>query len=328
MKGLISKTNSPSFNLATEEYLLRHTQEDVFFLYTNAPSIIVGKHQNTLAEINYEFVNKAAIPIYRRLSGGGTVYHDDNNLNFCFIKSGKKGDLVNFERYSEPILLALNELGIAATFGKRHDIQIAGKKVSGNASHVYKNRVMHHGTLLFRSDLSVLNKALKNNPLIIKDKAVKSVRSEVANISDYLNEDMNYNDFAKYIFQYLLRYYENDALFELTEEQTNQIEAISESKFSTWEWNYGYSPNFELKRLYKLENGTRIKSHITVQKGIITQSKIESTDGIIQKELNLISDTICGLQHHSSTLKNELVNINFININKSNLELINKGFFS
>lgn len=328
MKGLISTTTSPSFNLATEEYLLRHTQEDVFFLYTNSPSIIVGKHQNTLAEINYEYVNNESIPIYRRLSGGGTVYHDSNNLNFCFIKSGQKGDLVNFERYSEPILLALKELGVSATFGKRHDIQIEGKKVSGNASHVYKNRVMHHGTLLFNSNLNILNNALKNNPLIIKDKAVKSVRSEVANISDYLNKKMNYDEFVQYIFSYLLQYYNNGAQMKLTKSQISEIKTISDSKFSTWEWNYGYSPNFELKRLYKLQDGTRIKSQIIVQKGIITQCEIKSQDKTIQKELELIAESICGLQHHSDTLKNKLLNINLFLLNNENINVVIGGLFS
>ncbi len=328
MKGLLSTTNSPAFNLATEEYLLRHTSEDVFFLYTNSPSIIVGKHQNTLAEINYEFVNKHTIPIYRRLSGGGTVYHDENNLNFCFIKSGKKGDLVNFERYSEPILLALKELGINATFGKRHDIQIDGKKVSGNASHVYKNRVMHHGTLLFNSNLDILNHALKNNPLIIKDKAVKSVRSEVTNISNYIDNDFSYPNFVEFIFGFLLKYYNDATRYQLSEAEIKQIEAFSVDKFSTWEWNYGYSPNFELKRLYKLNNSIRIKSAIRVEKGIITECSLKSSEPSIQKDLEIISKNIIGIQHHSKTIEDIFCKFKDITFDKHTLHLIIRGLFS
>lgn len=328
MKGLLSKTNSPQFNLATEEYLLRHTEEDIFFLYTNTPSIIVGKHQNTLAEINYEYVNTNNIPIYRRLSGGGTVYHDNSNLNFCFIQSGKKGELVNFERYSEPILLALNELGIDATFGKRHDIQINGKKVSGNASHVYKHRVMHHGTLLFNSDLSILNNALKNNPLIIKDKAVKSVRSEVTNISDYLPVDMSYPDFAQYIFNFLLKHFNNCEVLDLNHEDISQIEALSASKYSSWEWNYGYSPNFELNRLYKLENGIRIKSQIRVEKGIITECQLKASESSLQSSLNSIAKNILGSQHYFDSIKNILYMPESVKLSKEHISIIIRGFFS
>lgn len=328
MKGLLSTTNSPAFNLATEEYLLRQTEEDVFFLYTNTPSIIVGKHQNTLAEINYQYINTNNIPIYRRLSGGGTVYHDEQNLNFCFIQSGKKGELVNFERYSEPILMALKELGIEATFGKRHDIQINGKKVSGNASHVYKNRVMHHGTLLFNSNLSILNNALKNNPLVIKDKAVKSVRSEVTNISDYLTASMSYAHFVQFVFDFLLQHYNGCDQLNLTNEAINQIEAISATKYASWEWNYGYSPNFELNRLYKLKNGIGIKSQIRVEKGIITECQLKTSDVSLQVSLDKIAKTILGNQHHNQLLKDILSSANHSHLTNLDQSTIIAGLFT
>ncbi|WP_439182128.1 lipoate--protein ligase family protein [Carboxylicivirga taeanensis] len=328
MKGLKSTTYQPAFNLATEEYLLRHTQEDVFFLYTNAPSIIVGKHQNTLREINYSFVNENNIPIYRRLSGGGTVYHDYNNLNFCFIKSGEKGQLVNFERYSEPILLALKALGINAAFGKRHDIQINGKKVSGNASHVYKNRVMHHGTLLFKSDLSLLNKALKNNPMVIQDKAVKSVRSEVANIASFLEQDMEYSAFVKYIFDYLLNFYTPAGQLQLSTDEISQIEAISGDKYSTWEWNYGYSPNFELNRHYKLKSGPRIKSRIRVEKGIVTQCELLSSDENLNPLMQLMAKLTTGCQHTLELIEDKLFTTDVGHLSEADRKLITRGFFS
>jgi len=327
MNGLISTTNNPAFNLATEEYLLRHTNKDVFFLYTNTPSIIVGKHQNTLGEINYQFVNEKQIPVYRRLSGGGTVYHDENNLNFCFIQTGKKGDLVNFERYSEPILLALKELGINATFGKRHDIQIDGKKVSGNASHVYKSRVMHHGTLLYSSDLSVLNKALKTNPLLIKDKAVKSVRSEVTNISDYLHSILPFNKFVEIIFNYLIRHFNNSHEITLTEEEIEQINAISNDKYSTWKWNYGYSPNYELNKRIKLENGVRVQSQLKIEKGLITQCHLKSSDKSLLSFLTKISESVINEQLHQNTIKEILYKLNLdFNKDKVGNELIRLFF--
>ncbi len=328
MKGLLSTTNDPAINLATEEYLLRKSDKNLFFLYTNAPSIIVGKHQNTLAEINYTYTNENNIPVYRRLSGGGTVYHDHNNLNFCFIQNGKKGELVNFALYSEPILKALKSLGINATFGKRHDIQIDGKKVSGNASHVFKTRVMHHGTLLYNSDLSILNNSLKTNPLIIIDKAVKSVRSEVTNISDYINTNMSYQDFVNYMFDYLLNYFKDCDNLMLSPSEKSQIEAISEDKYRTWEWNYGYSPNFELNKRYKLPNGSRVKSSITVEKGIIVDCHLTSSNKNDNSLLKVLSQKVENTQHDKNTIKDILYKDLNTKISKSTIELIIENFFA
>jgi len=306
MNGLLSTSNDPAFNLATEEFLLRHTTKNLFFLYVNRPSIIVGKHQNTLGEINYQFVNDQQIPVYRRLSGGGTVYHDENNLNFCFIETGKKTDLVNFKRYSEPILHALKQMGINATFGKRHDILIDGKKVSGNASHVYKSRVMHHGTLLYSSKLDVLNNALKTNPLLIKDKAVKSVRSEVTNISNHLDYRLSFQDFVKTIFNHLIKHYHNAPTLSLTKEETKQIQALSDKKYNTWAWNYGYSPNYELNKRIKLDNGTRIHNQIKIEKGLITTCQIKCSDQNLKPIFEKLSSDMIGVQIHRNYIKDIL----------------------
>ena len=186
MKIIISQKTDAYTNLATEEFLLKNFTEDIFFLYINSKSIIVGKHQNALAEINYKIISENKIPVVRRLSGGGTVFHDPGNINFCFITSGVKTELVNFERYMTPIVEFLNSLNVNAQLGGRQDILIDGSKISGNACHVFKSRVMHHGTLLFNSQLGTLTQALKNDPLKFKDKAVKSVRSKVTNIQDHL----------------------------------------------------------------------------------------------------------------------------------------------
>jgi len=145
MLGIISPEKDPAFNLATEEYLLKELKDDIFYLYVNEPCIVVGKHQNTLAEIDYDYILKNNIPVYRRLSGGGTVYHDTGNLNFCFITNEKEGSLIDFDKHSTPIVKALENMRLKVTVGKRHDLSINGKKITGTASHVFRQRAMHHG---------------------------------------------------------------------------------------------------------------------------------------------------------------------------------------
>lgn len=309
MIGIKSTNTRAAYNLACEEYLLRNTTKDVFFLYVNEPSIIVGKHQNTLAEINLNYTIKNNISVHRRLSGGGTVYHDLNNLNFCFIKSGEKTQLVNFAEYSKPIIKALKTLGIEAHFGKRHDIRINNKKISGNASHVYKNRVMHHGTLLFDSDLDILNKSLKTNPLQYKDKAVKSVRSEVCNIKPFTS-NLNFTSFYDYIFNYLLSYFTNSKEYIINTEDDSIIQSLITNKYDTWNWNYAYGPDYLFKKRIKLEDGTRCSNEAQIKKGIIINCNIKTSNKKYAEFLFEVSKAIVG---------NEF-NLNKLNIFFSNLK--------
>jgi len=309
MKGLFSNSTDPKFNLATEEFLLKNIKEDVFFLYVNSPSIVVGKHQNTLAEINLKYVNATQISVHRRLSGGGTVYHDEGNLNFCFILNGEKGKLVDFAKHTQPIINALNQLNIAAKLGKRHDILIDGKKVSGNASHVYKNRVMHHGTLLFDSKLDILNHALKTNPRAFKDKAVKSVRSEVTNISSYLKGQMNFKAFSAHVYTYLLNHYSSAVSYQLNSVDLHKIQLLIKEKYSTWEWNYGYSPSYEVKKRIRTESNIRIESQFHVEKGIISKISLKSQNNYYEEYLSLLMDSLIGIQHDPNIINNKINNI-------------------
>ncbi|MCK5693684.1 MAG: lipoate--protein ligase family protein, partial [Bacteroidales bacterium] len=185
MLCIISPYTNPYFNLAAEEYLLKSFQEDMFLLYRNRPSIVVGKHQNTLAEINLPFVQENEILVARRITGGGTVFHDLGNLNFAFFTSGKEGELVDYKRATTPIVEALKKMGLEVRLGKRNELLLKGLKISGTASHVFKQRVLHHGTLLFSSEMGKLSAALKSDKERFTDRAVKSVRSRVTNISDH-----------------------------------------------------------------------------------------------------------------------------------------------
>lgn len=288
MKFIYSNTSDASFNLASEEYFLKNFDEDLFFLYINSPAIVCGKHQNTLAEIDFSYTQNNNINIFRRLSGGGTVYHDLGNINFCFITNEIKGELVNFEKYLTYITKFLGTKQIEASVGKRHELIVDGKKISGNASHVYKNRVMHHGTLLFDSQLEVLNNCLKIDPLKYTDKAVKSVRSEVTNISQYIMESISAQEFSIQLFNWLQGEFENSSTYELTKIDEQNINEINRIKFSTWNWTYGYSPNYIFERSVDLGEGKQVKVEMSVSKGTISTIEFEAST----PELKLLADEL------------------------------------
>ncbi|HKK58884.1 MAG TPA: lipoate--protein ligase [Salinivirga sp.] len=302
-----STTQNPAFNLATEEYLLRNKEEECFYLYINGPSIIVGKHQNTLAEINIDYVKAQNIDVIRRLSGGGAVFHDPGNLNFTFIKKGEKDQLVDFRKYTRPILDVLQSLGVNARFEGRNDLTIDGKKFSGNAEHVYKSKILHHGTLLFSSKLPDLSQALKVNPLKYKDKAVKSVRSRVTNISDHLNEAITLQEFEDRIMTHIRDMYADSRIYELTEEDKQGIQKLVDEKFGTWDWNFGYSPEYNFQKGIKTEGG-HIEVNLDVNKGIIRKAKIFG-DFFNTKDISEVESLLINTPHEYKHLKEQLSRI-------------------
>ncbi|WP_321310444.1 lipoate--protein ligase [Marinifilum fragile] len=309
MNYFISNSNDPYYNIACEEYLLKNFDEDFFFLYINQDSLVVGKHQNTLAEINLDRVNEENIPVVRRLSGGGTVYHDFGNLNYCLIKKGEKGKLVDFKGYSSPIIQALQKLGVNAKFEGKSDLTIDGKKFSGNASHVYKNKVMQHGTMLFSSDLKRLNQLLKVNPLKFTDRGVRSIRSRVTNISDYLSSPISISEFANKVIQEFALTYPNSKLFSFSDEDIATIENLKTDKFQSWEWNYGYSPNYKFEKICNYPSGQILEIEMQIEKGIITELDI-SGNCIIPKDFHCFIENIKGSNHINSLIYNKLNGIN------------------
>ncbi len=273
MHCFINKRTDPCFNLAMEEYLLKQSDKEYFILYRNDPCIVVGKHQNTLAEINLEYIMDKQVTIARRLSGGGAVYHDRGNLNFTFIRNGKKGKMINFRMFTQPILEVLWSLGLPARFEGKNNLTLYGRKISGNAEHVFKNRVMHHGTLLFESSLEDLTTSLRTGPSEYLDRAVQSVRSQVTNITEHLGKHMNMDDFARMILDHIMKTYREAQPYTLKPEESEAIHALEREKYSTWKWNFGYSPDYELKREIKQE-GKRLNTRLLVQKGYIGRMEI------------------------------------------------------
>jgi len=297
-------STDPYFNIATDEYIFKHLKEDCFMLWRNDNAIIVGKHQNTMAEVNVDYVKEKDIKVVRRLSGGGAVYHDLGNLNFSFTRTGDSEEMVDFQRYTKPILDVLKSLGVDARFEGRNDLTIEGKKFSGNAEHVVKNKVLHHGTLLFSSEMKDISGALKVNPLKYQGRGVKSVPNRVTNISEHLKVKISLDEFTNRIMEHITSSFDDARMYEFTEEDLQKIQKIRDSKYSTWEWNYGYSPDYNFVQGARTPGGT-IEMHMNVSKGVITDARIHG-DFFHIKDIGEIEEALKNTRHEEGEIRKKL----------------------
>lgn len=268
------QTTDPEFNLALEQYVFDNLPRDYayFILWQNENAVIVGKHQNTTAEINKHFVQSQGIKVVRRLSGGGAVYHDLGNLNFTFITDAETESELNFKQFCIPVVNALAEVGIKAEVNGRNDITIDGKKFSGNSQYVREGRVMHHGTLMFDSNLLMLEQALNVDPEKVQAKGVKSVRSRVTNIRPYLKQDITLEQFRTILLQHIIQTQSEEAQsYLLTTKDEVAIEQIKSQRYGTWEWNYGFSPPCTVVKKQRFEGCGFVEAHILLEQEHIAQ---------------------------------------------------------
>nr|WP_300006137.1 lipoate--protein ligase [Tissierella sp.] len=275
MKYIENYSNDPEYNLAFEEYCFKNLplEEDYVILWINGPAIIVGKNQNTLEEVNVDYVKEHNIQVVRRITGGGAVYHDLGNLNFSIIKNKGENKKIDFKRYNIPILNALERLNLKGELSGRNDMTIEGKKFSGIAQSIWRNRALNHGTLLFDTKLDVLSSALNVKQDKIESKGIKSVRSRVTNIKPYLAKDITMESFRELLLQYIFEFEgETPIKYELSEMEKNEINKLYEEKYSQWDWNYGYSPQFNYKNYKKFPFGA-IEVRLHIKNGIIDGSK-------------------------------------------------------
>ncbi|HWQ78856.1 MAG TPA: lipoate--protein ligase, partial [Anaerovoracaceae bacterium] len=297
----------PYYNMAFEEYLMTKMPEDDYvFFYIHEPSIIIGKHQNTIEEINKEYVDENQIHVARRLSGGGAVYHDEGNLNFSFVMRSGADDVNNFAKFTAPIIKALERMGVQAELSGRNDILIDGKKFSGNAQFSKHNTILHHGTLLFDSKMENLSNALKVKDLKIESKGVKSVRSRVTNIKDYLQQDISISEFKEYLIRYLAETYGLEE-YVLREEDIATVKEAVEKKFSTWDWNWGKSPAFDVQKVDKFQCGI-IDARLQVKDGLITSCKFYG-DFFVKKDIETLEQLITGAPYREDALLDILKSI-------------------
>ena len=271
MNYLNLTTTDPAFNLAVEEYVFDYLPKDRMYvmLWQNDNAIIIGKNQNTLAEINESYVKEQGIRVVRRLSGGGAVYHDMGNLNFTVIADAQ-GENLDFGRFCALVVKALQRVGVKAEINGRNDMTIDGKKFSGNAQYVRNGRIMHHGTILFDSNMSVLSGALQVDPSKIQAKGIKSVRSRVTNVRPYLPKDLTLSQFRAFLLESILEEFPGEK-YELSEADIAAIAASKDRRYGTWEWNFGHSPACTVHKKQRFEGCGSVEAYISLDKGCIKE---------------------------------------------------------
>lgn len=298
----------PYFNLASEQFLLEG-EDDVFMIWRNARSVIIGKNQNAFGEVDINFTENNNIKVVRRLTGGGAVFHDEGNINYTFITNAGGGG-IDFARFTSPICDALSEFGVSAGLNGRNDLTAEGFKISGNAQCVYdtkdgRKRLLHHGTLLFSADISDMAGALRVNGDKLRSKGIKSVPSRVRNIRDiegYHGPDTPLG-FAAELTEYAEKRF-GTAHRDFTEEEKAQIGKLRDEKFALWEWNYGSSPGYSVKNTKRFPFGT-VEISFDAVHGIIEKIHIGG-DFFGVADIETLSEKLCGAKLEADELSGRL----------------------
>lgn len=309
MKYIVNKSNNPAYNIALEAYAFREllSEDEIFILWINEPAIIIGKHQNTIQEINKEYIDAHGIHVARRLSGGGAVYHDLNNLNYTIISNKSEEGAFDFKTFSQPVIETLADLGVKAEFTGRNDLEINGKKFCGNAQAYYKGRMMHHGCLLFDVDMTVLGDALKVSKDKIESKGIKSVRARVTNILDELPEKITVNEFSDKILTKMKETYPDMTEYVLSEDELAKIQKSADEQFGNWDWVYGKAPEYTIERNVRYPAG-KINTFANVEKSIIKNIKIYG-DFFGIKDVQDIEELLVGTRYENKDVLEKLKTI-------------------
>lgn len=296
MHCLNLRSTDPFFNLALEEILLKNRKEEFLILGVNDPSVVIGKHQVLHREVNTRFVTEKNIPVIRRISGGGTVFHDNGNLNFSFIIQSEAGKQVDFRKYTLPVISFLSSLGVEANLEGKNDLKVNGFKISGNAEHIHRNRVLHHGTLLFNTSLDLLRNSLRKNTGNYTSKAVESNPSPVINLKEKLNDIKDMTQFRSMMMSWFLNNIPDAEMYSLGEDESAEAEALADSKYRTWEWNYAYGPEYHFNNRFEIDR-KQYSCNIFVKDGIIWECAIERDE-----KLSTVAKNLIGIKHMPADL--------------------------
>ncbi|MGI6145741.1 MAG: lipoate--protein ligase [Clostridia bacterium] len=297
---IANNSHDPHYNLAFEEYVFHNLSfdEPCLLLWQNEPSVIVGRFQNTLEEINQEYIKQHHVHVVRRITGGGAVYHDLGNLNYTFIAKHQE-KVLDFRKFTEPVIKALREMGVPAKYSGRNDLTINGKKFSGNSQYNFRGKTMHHGTLLFASNLDAVQAALNVKSDKFQSKGVKSVRSRVTNISEYLPKPISIQEFKSLLLTHI---FQGEAVreYQLADKDYEQIERLKTKKYLTWSWNYGHSPAFNFKNSQRFPCG-KIEICLQITSGIIKECKFYG-DFFSNENIEKLEQKFVGIKYQEEEL--------------------------
>ena len=305
-------STSPFFNFALEYYLLTQKQldDDIYLLlWRTNPTLMIGKFQNTIEEINQKYVDENNINVVRRISGGGCIYTDLNTWQYSVINKNCKNRNIDFEKFTTPVINALKELNIDAHFNNRNDLLIGNKKFSGNAQCIKENSMVHHGSILFNTDIEQMVKSITVSQDKIISKGIKSIRERVTNISEHLKIPMTNLEFREVILKHLLD--ENSSVYELTQDDLVSIKEIEDTMFNTWQWNYSKSPKFNIKKSNRYSGG-KLEINIDVAKGLINNIKING-DFFANNDIEELESKLLNCKYEKHEISNL---INKIDIDK------------
>jgi len=295
-----------NFNFALEKYAMYEldVSDEYFIFWRTQPTLMIGNYQNPYQEINMDYAKEHNVNIVRRITGGGTIYTDMNGWQFSFIVKGKndKGDKIDFDKYTKPIIEALKSLNVEAYRSGRNDLLIDNKKFSGNAQYHDSTVSLHHGSLLFDTDIEAMVRALNVADEKIISKGIKSARDRVTNINDYLKDKITSLEFRDVMIEYLTKDME---VYHLTDDDTESVNKIKAEQFDTWEWNIGKTPKFNITKDKRFAGG-KIQVRTYVEKGVIKVVEFYG-DFFAQKEIADLKQALLGCEYDKEKVKDRLV---------------------